>query len=387
MNHSIGLRWGQGLLCLFAVFGAAVAFAGTGPVQGPDNFEPDDDPTTARWAPLFDEGLSVGRPIYRHNFDRSGDVDWMKFEVPNNLFLFVRTTALFGKANTFLSVYRYYAPGEVPPDLRRPDECLEDVLPGPNGGKLIPVACNDNYQGQRRSEVSFNVDDGNAGLFYARITYSPVLPDEDKDADKAEGEGEAPDEGDYTTYSFEASYFGVIPGTLLATVYDEVSEDPIESAIVRVQPLGMTVTENTSGVYILGALSQNTYTVNVEAPGYEPSSKSQAVSGGGIFNVQFALEPEPQQHSGDYEAPPFVLTLSELLRIIQFYNTGSYHCNPGGEDNFAPGSGSHGCPHHNADYNLADWSVSLTELLRIIQFYNSLGYYACPEGEDGFCPD
>lgn len=36
--------------------------------------------------------------------------------------------------------------------------------------------------------------------------------------------------------------------------------------------------------------------------------------------------------------------------------------------------------------NPQDWSVSLSELLRLIQFYNSGGYAACLDGEDGFCP-
>jgi len=45
---------------------------------------------------------------------------------------------------------------------------------------------------------------------------------------------------------------------------------------------------------------------------------------------------------------------------------------------------------HDSDYAPSgpDWQIKLTELLRVIQFFNSGGYHACPgEGtEDGFCP-
>ncbi len=83
-----------------------------------------------------------------------------------------------------------------------------------------------------------------------------------------------------------------------------------------------------------------------------------------------------------------MIELSELLRMIQFFNTGGYHCMAGTEDGYAPGmSGDHSCYPHTTDYSPQDWAISLTELLRVIQFFNSGGYHACPgEGsEDGFC--
>jgi len=55
-----------------------------------------------------------------------------------------------------------------------------------------------------------------------------------------------------------------------------------------------------------------------------------------------------------------------------------------------PGAGAnHACAPHASDYDGgASWTIMLTELLRLIQFYNSGGYHACPgEGtEDGYCP-
>jgi len=82
------------------------------------------------------------------------------------------------------------------------------------------------------------------------------------------------------------------------------------------------------------------------------------------------------------------IDLSELLRVIQFFNFGSYHCQQGSEDGYAPGEGTdYGCPPHTSDYKPQDWKIDLSELLRLIQFFNSGGYYACPGvGEDNYCP-
>src|SRR5690606_33661752 len=82
------------------------------------------------------------------------------------------------------------------------------------------------------------------------------------------------------------------------------------------------------------------------------------------------------------------VSLSELLRVIQFYNLHQFGCERCSEDGYLPGGGENerSCAPHSADYAPQDWSISLSELLRVIQFYNIGGYRACPEGEDGFCP-
>ena len=81
------------------------------------------------------------------------------------------------------------------------------------------------------------------------------------------------------------------------------------------------------------------------------------------------------------------INLSELMRVIQFYNSGGFHCETGTEDGYAPGTGACECSPHASDYSPRDWNINLSELLRLFQFYNSGGYYYCPvEGsEDGFC--
>nr|HPO16134.1 hypothetical protein [Candidatus Hydrogenedentota bacterium] len=97
-------------------------------------------------------------------------------------------------------------------------------------------------------------------------------------------------------------------------------------------------------------------------------------------------EPEGT-HSADQDGNGQI-SLSELLRVIQFFNSDGYHCEAGTEDGYAPGQGDTSCMPHASDYNAQDWYINLSELLRLIQFFNSGGYHYCPdEGtEDGFCP-
>ncbi|HPO15256.1 MAG TPA: SUMF1/EgtB/PvdO family nonheme iron enzyme [Candidatus Hydrogenedentes bacterium] len=80
------------------------------------------------------------------------------------------------------------------------------------------------------------------------------------------------------------------------------------------------------------------------------------------------------------------ISLSELLRMIQFFNSGGYHCQAGTEDGFAPGPGDYACMPHDSDYNPQDWQIDLSELLRVIQFFNSGGYHCQAGTEDGYAP-
>ncbi len=89
-----------------------------------------------------------------------------------------------------------------------------------------------------------------------------------------------------------------------------------------------------------------------------------------------------QNHDG-------VIQLGEILRVIQFFNSQGLHCaeTPAStEDGYVPGPGAnHACMPHSSDYNPQDWSINLSELLRLIQLYNSSGYHLCAGSEDGFC--
>ena len=87
----------------------------------------------------------------------------------------------------------------------------------------------------------------------------------------------------------------------------------------------------------------------------------------------------------------YQVSLTEVLRAIQFYNSPGLSCVPmpgWTEDLFHPEIGDTDCAPHDLDNAPQDWQINVSEVLRAIQFYNSPGYRYCPgEGsEDGFCP-
>ena len=114
----------------------------------------------------------------------------------------------------------------------------------------------------------------------------------------------------------------------------------------------------------------------------------------------YADEPPLAHHTGDWNGEADgIIDLTELLRVIQFYNAprlggnllGEYYCAPGTEDGYTADpreSTGQDCAPHASDYNPQDWRINLSELLRIIQFYNSPGFYYCDDADtegDGFC--
>ncbi|MFM1919935.1 MAG: hypothetical protein RLZZ303_1569 [Candidatus Hydrogenedentota bacterium] len=79
------------------------------------------------------------------------------------------------------------------------------------------------------------------------------------------------------------------------------------------------------------------------------------------------------------------IDLSELLRLIQFYNfRDGFGCGDG-EDGFDLGSLLRECDYHATDYAEPRWLITLSELLRAVQMFNLGEYWFCPEAEDGFC--
>lgn len=106
-----------------------------------------------------------------------------------------------------------------------------------------------------------------------------------------------------------------------------------------------------------------------------------------VLEITYGLE--YRVHSADNDRS-YTITLQELLRVIQFYNSGGFHCDPGNpEGDYGPGPGVEtGCDIHSSDYKPQDWQVTLQELLRLIQFYNFGGYHYCDDAQDegdGFC--
>lgn len=80
------------------------------------------------------------------------------------------------------------------------------------------------------------------------------------------------------------------------------------------------------------------------------------------------------------------LDLTELLRVIQLFNSDGYECAENTEDGFSPGGIDDGCAPHSSDYQVVDRKISLSELLRAVQLYNSGLFLPCEGGEDGYCP-
>jgi hypothetical protein len=99
----------------------------------------------------------------------------------------------------------------------------------------------------------------------------------------------------------------------------------------------------------------------------------------------FALPKASAVHSSD-SSGDFIVSANEIMRVIQLYNLGEYHCDAGGEDGFAPGAGDRSCVPHDVDYAPQDWRIDLSELLRVLQMYNLGLYEECGGTEDGFCP-
>ena len=100
-------------------------------------------------------------------------------------------------------------------------------------------------------------------------------------------------------------------------------------------------------------------------------------------------EPEPEIHSADTNAN-LQIEQDELLRVIQLYNAGAYHCvaeSNASEDGYSPGSGiNYECTPHHSDYNPQNWHIGLSELIRLIQLHNADTYHYCGlETEDTFC--
>ncbi|MBI1318004.1 MAG: hypothetical protein GC168_03510 [Candidatus Hydrogenedens sp.] len=104
----------------------------------------------------------------------------------------------------------------------------------------------------------------------------------------------------------------------------------------------------------------------------------------------FQVTEPPPVAVGDYNGD-LMLSLSEVLRIIQLYNAQGYSCaaNPGDtEDGYRPiPNGAKACKSHTADYTNPQWKLTLSELLRVLQVYSWGSYHTCEsgEGDDGFC--
>jgi hypothetical protein len=119
---------------------------------------------------------------------------------------------------------------------------------------------------------------------------------------------------------------------------------------------------------------------DVEVPDTDPNARTLVQLAGTEISRRLV-------HNGDHDRDGRI-SLSELLRGIQLFTAAEISCSPVTEDGFAPVPGNRDCPPHALDYGPQDWIISIAEILRLVQFYNLQGYTTCPEAntEDGWCP-
>ncbi|HPO16066.1 MAG TPA: M4 family metallopeptidase [Candidatus Hydrogenedentes bacterium] len=104
-----------------------------------------------------------------------------------------------------------------------------------------------------------------------------------------------------------------------------------------------------------------------------------------VANLAVYSVPLSGQHDVDQNGN-WTISLSELLRVVQFFNSNGFYCNAASEDGYAPGPGDQTCSAYDADYSPQDWHITLSEVLRIIQFFNSICYHVQAGTEDGYAP-
>lgn len=115
---------------------------------------------------------------------------------------------------------------------------------------------------------------------------------------------------DYEPYLAKGS--GLLPASIVCTVWDAATYDPVTNASAALAPGGFEeVTENVDGVYTFAAIPAGSYTVTVSTPNYDPVSKSVSVGGGETASLVFALgaqKSDPTDGCGCFKAAPGVST-------------------------------------------------------------------------------
>jgi len=183
---------------------------------------------------------------------------------------------------------------------------------------------------------------------------------------------------------------GIEAGMLFIQLVDELGIPIPADANAQITLDGGLVTADydANGQMFLVEGVEGAHSLAASADGYAALNTTVNVPAGEAALEILTLEALPT-HTADQDENNEI-DLSELLRVIQFFNSAGYHCEAGTEDGYNPGPGDQSCQVHASDYNPQDWFVNLSELLRVIQLFNSGGYHACPgedpPTEDGFCP-
>jgi len=187
---------------------------------------------------------------------------------------------------------------------------------------------------------------------------------------------------------FEETGKGAFAATIIVTLLDD-DQVPVPDATLTLNGFNRYTLAGSGGVYSADLVPKGVYTLRARAEGFPETVQIVTVSTSGIapFTMQLGGGViESPSHSADTNDNARI-DLSELLRVVQFFNATGYFCSPGTEDEYAPGAGSRVCDPHSADYSEPAFVISLSELLRLIQWYNVGEFVACPqqESDDGFC--
>lgn len=179
----------------------------------------------------------------------------------------------------------------------------------------------------------------------------------------------------------------VIAGESSTIAQKQVQYNVISSGQVRVIIAGLNQNSIPGG-----SIAQITFKVCPSAPaGNYNLSLSRAIlsspTGSSIpvtvVNGTLIVQRTPY-HSADQNYD-WNISLSEVLRVIQFYNSGGFYCSCSTEDGYSVTSNNRNCYPHNSDYyGTPDWKIQLYEILRLIQIYNYGSYHPAVGTEDGF---
>ncbi len=212
-----------------------------------------------------------------------------------------------------------------------------------------------------------------AGTYDAAVDF---VPDDDEHYETVSG----------TVQVAVAKATAVVQFNALTQFYDGTAK---EVEVVTI-PAGLSVTVLYDGETTApSSIGEYSVTATVDETNYVGNAS-------GTFEIRVATEGESclrEFHSADINQDN-TINLSELLRVVQFYNSGGLHCatpSDSTEDGYVAHAGANqDCCPHSADYrpDPTDWVIDITELLRIIQLYNSNAYYFCPENpssDDTYC--